>query len=161
MCRCNRKVSQGWCGAGLCRRGIAAAEQWRRNAGDGVLATKVAYMPLQRAQKEEGCQEVLTEGSWWPELLRRVEAGEVERRRWAELAVRWCRAPPGLWVARFDARRLYEAGRGVSGIWRSTAARKFDGGAFSPELMSGAIPTRRGPRPSVESPGRVLVLRRG
>ena len=54
-------MSQGWCGAGLCRRGIAAAEQRRRNAGDGVLATRVAYTPLQRAQKEEGCQEVLTE----------------------------------------------------------------------------------------------------
>ena len=61
MCGCNRKVSQGWCGAGLCRRGIAAAEQRRRNAGDGVLATRVDYTSLQRAQKEERCREVLTE----------------------------------------------------------------------------------------------------
>ena len=48
-CRCKRKVRQGWCGAGLCRRGIVAAEQRRRNTGDGVLATRVAYTPLQRA----------------------------------------------------------------------------------------------------------------
>ena len=56
-------------GAGLCRRGIAAAEQRRRNAGDGVLATRVAYTPLQRAQKKEGCREMLTEArnraGWW------------------------------------------------------------------------------------------------
>ena len=76
-------------------------------------------------------------------------------------AVRAVQGSSGPLVARIDARRRCEAGRGVSGIQRSTAARKFDGGAFSPELMSGAIPTRRGPRPSVESPGRVLVLRRG
>ena len=96
MCRCNRNVSQGWCGAGLCRRGIAAAEQWRRNAGDGVLATKVAYMPLQRAQKEEGCREMVTEARnrvgrcdhGGIEALR--GNGVVERGRWgAEAAAGW------------------------------------------------------------------------
>ena len=71
------------------------------------------------------------------------------------------RGPPGVWAARIDAWCRCEAGRGVSGIRRSTTARKFDGGAFSPDLRSGAIPPRRGPRPSVEAPGRVLVLRRG
>ena len=87
---------------------------------------------------------MLTEGSWWPELLRRVEAGEVERRRWAELAVRWCRAPPGLWVARIDAWRRCEAGRGVSGIRRSTAVRNRGGGASYQRRVLGEIPRVQG-----------------
>ena len=104
------------------------------------------------AHRGSGSKEGLARGR-----RRRGQAAEMGRSSRSG----WCRAPPGLWVARIDARRHCEAGRGVSGIQRSMAVRKFDGGAFSPKLRSGAIPPRRGPRPSVEAPGRVLVLRRG
>jgi hypothetical protein len=57
-----------------------------------------------------------------------------------------CGAPPGLWVARVDARRHCEAGRGVSWIRRATAARKPGGG--------GAYRRRGGSAPSEGEAGR-------
>ena len=91
-----------------------------------------------------------------------VEVRRWSRRRRDETRRRGrSRGPPGVWAARIDAWCRCEAGRGVSGIQRSMAARKFDGGAFSPDLRSGAILPWHGPRPSVEALGRVLVLRRG
>ena len=50
---------------GAARASAAAGVRGGTSPARGVLATRVAYKPLQHAQKEEGCQEVLTEGSWW------------------------------------------------------------------------------------------------
>ena len=96
-----------------------------------------------------------------------VQGVNVEVRRWSRRRRDKTRrrgrsrGPPGVWAARIDAWSCCEVGRVVSGIQRSTAARKFDGSASSPVLRSGAIPPRRRPRPSVEDPGWVLVFRRG
>ena len=87
--------------------------------------------------------------------------GEVGGGAGRRQAVRALDRSSGLLNFALDAWRCCGTAQEVREAQRSTATRDFDGGAFSPELMSGAIPTRRGPRPSVESPGRVLVLRRG
>ena len=97
-------MSQGWCGAGLCRRGIAAAEQRQQNAEDGVLATRVAYMPLRHAQKEEGCREVLTEAQNRAGRPCRGGGVDGERRRTDGVRGRGCcRASPVVLVRWVDA----------------------------------------------------------
>ena len=58
------------------------AELRRRSTGDGVLDTRAAYRLSYLAQIDKRGPGVLTEGLCWPELLRRVDVGEVR----AELA---------------------------------------------------------------------------
>ena len=50
-----------------------------QDAGDGVLASGMAYVPQQLAQKEEGTVLVLTEGLDRTELQRRVVGVDGER----------------------------------------------------------------------------------
>jgi hypothetical protein len=59
---------------------------------------------------------VLTEGLWWPELLRKEVVGVVRRRDVAELAEEGRRrGSPGVWAERIDVWCSCEAGGGVSG----------------------------------------------
>ena len=87
--------------------------------------------------------------------------GEVGGGAGRRQAVRALDRSSGLLNFALDAWRFCGAAQEVREAQRSTAARDFDGGAFSPELKSGAILARRRPRPSVEAPGKFLVLRRG
>jgi hypothetical protein len=102
---------------GAARASAAAGVRGGTSPASGVLATRVANNPLQCAQKEEGCQEVLTEGSWWPELLRRVDVGEVERRRWGG-----ARGPGGAGLLRAS---------GWHGSMHGVAAKQAEGSARS------------------------------
>jgi len=47
----------------------------------GVPHAKVAYVSYLPAQKKGRVVVMLTEGLWWPELLRRAAGDEVARRR--------------------------------------------------------------------------------
>ena len=85
--------------------------------------------------------------------------GEVGGGAGRRQAVRALDRSSGLLNFALDTWRFCGAAQEVREAQRSTAARDFDGGAFSPELKSGAIPARCGPRPSVEDPGRFLVLK--
>ena len=74
---------------------------------------------------------------------------------------RCCGAPPGLWVARVDAWRHCEAGRGVSGIRRATAARKRGGRVFTGGEVVGEIRRVQGRRSRKEASVMLLESRRG
>ena len=82
-----------------------------------VLVARVAYGLGFLAQKIEKAGVVLTEGSWWPELLRRVDVGEVERRRWGG-----ARGPGGAGLLRAS---------GWHGSMRGVAAKQAEGSAGS------------------------------
>jgi hypothetical protein len=151
-------VSQGLATA---RSGAARRRKsWR--AADGHLGRSKGGDNLRKGIRGPGwCSPC----SGWEGVA--AQDANVEVRRWSlrrrDVTRRrgQSRGPPGIWVARIDAWSYCEVGRRVSGNQRSTAARKFDGGASSPVLRSGAIPPRSGPRPSVEDPRWVLVFRRG
>ena len=157
------KAGQGraWTGLAMARGGAARQRKsWR--AADGHLGRAKGGNNLRKGIR----------GPAWCSPCSRLEGvaaqgANVEVWRWSrrrrDVTRRRgrSRGPPGVWAARIDAWSCCEVGRVVSGIQRSTAARKFDGGASSPVLRSGAFPPRSGPRPSVEDPGWVLVFRRG
>ena len=53
----------------------------RLSPASGVLSTRAAYRPSYLAQEDKRGPGVLTEGLWWPKLLRMVDVGEDRRRR--------------------------------------------------------------------------------
>ena len=152
---------RAWTGLATARSGAARRRKsWR--AADGHLGRAKGGNNLRKGIRGPGwCSPC----SGWEGVT--AQGANVKVRRWSRRrrgVTQWCgrsRGPPGVWAARIDAWSCCEVGRGVSGIQRSTAARKFNGGASSPVLRSGAIPPRSGPRPSVEDPGWVLMFRRG
>ena len=80
-----------------------------------VLVARVAYGLGFLAQKIEKAGVVLTEGSWWLELLRRVDVGEVrEAGRGRAHGGGCCRGSPGTWTPRIDVWYSCEAGGGGS-----------------------------------------------
>jgi hypothetical protein len=50
--QCKNNAQPGLCGAVLCRRGVTAVEQRRRNAGGSVLAAGMGYCLPELAQKD-------------------------------------------------------------------------------------------------------------
>ena len=88
-----------------------------------VLVARVAYGLGFLAQKIEKARVVLTEGSWWLELLRRVDVGEVraagrDRARGGGC----CRASLGLPIRQGDAQPCCEQEPGVREARNSPAA---------------------------------------
>ena len=61
--QCTGKAKRGSGGVVLRCRGVATAERRRRNAGVRAPATRVSYGLPDLAQKKEGGNAVLTEGS--------------------------------------------------------------------------------------------------
>ena len=79
-----------------------------------MLVARVAYGLGFLAQKIEKAGVVLTEGSWWPELLHRVDVGEVRAAgRGGARGGRCCRASPGLPIRQGDAQPCCEQKPGV------------------------------------------------
>ena len=70
------------------------------------------------------------------------------------------RGDPGFWVARADAGRHCEAGRGVSGIRRATAARNRAEADSPTAAMSGAISALHRPKSEEKGLERILGARR-
>ena len=157
------KVGQGRAWTGIATVGSGAARRRKSGpAADGRLG---------RAKGGNNLRKWIRGPGWCSPCSRlegvAAQSVNIEVRRWS----RWrrgetrrrgrSRGPPGVWAAWIDAWCCCEVGREVSGIQRSTTARKFDGGASSPVLRSGAIPPWSRTRPSVEDPGWVLMFRRG
>ena len=88
-----------------------------------VLVARVAYGLGFLAQKIEKAGVVLTEGSWWPELLRRMDVGEVRvAGRVGARGGGCCRASPGLPIRHGDVQPCYEQEPGVREARNSPAA---------------------------------------
>ena len=66
------------------------------------------------AQRDQGVGVELTEGSWWPELLRKVDVGELRAAgRGGARGGGCCRASPGLPIRQGDVQSCCEQEPGV------------------------------------------------
>ena len=94
-----------------------------------VLVARVAYGLGFLAQKIEKAGVVLTEGSWWSELLCRVDVGEVRAAgRGGARGGGCCRGPPGVWASHIDSWRRCGVEQGVSGAREPPVVRNHGGG---------------------------------
>jgi len=88
-----------------------------------VLVPRVAYGLGFLVQKIEKAGVVLTEGSWWPELLRREDVGEVRAAgRGSARGGDRCWSSPGLLICPGDAQPCCEQEPGVREARNSPAA---------------------------------------
>ena len=121
----NANPNKGY--VGMCR--AAETPPWRSRGVRGggapahvVLVARVAYGLGFLAQKIEKAGVVLTEGSWWPELLRRVDVGEVQEvGRGRAHGGGCCRASPGLPIRQGDAQPCCKQKPGVREAQNSAA----------------------------------------
>ena len=126
-----------------------------------VLVARVAYGLGFLAQKIEKAGVVLTEGSWWLELLRRVDVGEVRAAdRGRARGGGCCRASPGLPIRQGDAQPCCEQEPGVRSIHGSTAVRNYGGGPNSLGRIAGRNPALARLGPGKASSTSLLGLRR-
>jgi hypothetical protein len=72
---------------------------------------------------------MLTRGSQWPELQRRMADGEVlRRRRFGVRGEECCRGFPGYWPPGIDARGSCEGARGIREVRGPPVTKNFRGG---------------------------------
>ena len=113
------------------------------------------------AQRDQGVGVELTEGSWWPELLRKVDVGELRAagRGGARGEECW-RSAPGLLMPRRSPCGPCEGVPGFSEAPESTATRNFSGSPSHLRRRYGENPARTGLRGAIGALESSLVPRR-
>ena len=126
-----------------------------------VQAAKVRYGLRELAQRDQGVGVELTEGSWWPELLHKVDVGEarVVGRGGARGEECW-RSTLGLLMPQRDPCGPCEGVPGFSEAPESTVARNFCGAPSYLRWRYGENPARAGLRVTIGALESSLVPRR-
>jgi hypothetical protein len=123
--------------------GMGGSSQ-RSSPASGVPGARAGPGLRHLAHKLRGVDAMLTRGSRWPELQRKMAGGEILwRRRVGVRGEGCCRGSPGSWSPLIDAWRSCEGARGIREVRRLLAAKNCGGGVEYRRRPSARFPHGR------------------